>query len=168
MFPYHRYIPYFATRLIRQARGAQPRESIRDRYQLTQYLLSRPKTECVQALEAMLRTAWEHKPDGLDGSLIRHGLDALSGYPTARAARTAARDAKACLRAKLSHATDASAYMFYCAVGWALDVAFPSFDHATPLSGKVHTVVSCAMARAELSEDRALELIQPKTTPSPT
>lgn len=165
MIPFNAFIPYFATRLIRRLRGAPRRESISSRYELTQYLLSRPKAECVQALEAMLRTAWEHNSDGLDGLIVRRGLEALSEYQTARGTRAAARDAKAGLRAKLSHTRDADAYMFYCAMIWALDIAFPSFDHAVSSSGKVHTVVTCAMGRAGLSEDKVLELIPP-TAPS--
>jgi hypothetical protein len=165
MVSFNAFIPYFATRLIRRVRGAQRRESISNRYELTEYLLSRPRGECIQALEAMLRTAWEHDPDGLDGSIIQRGLDALSEYQAARGARVAARDARAGLRAQLSHTTDADAYMFYCAVGWALDVAFPSFDHAASPSGKVYTVVTCAMGRAELPEDKVLELIMPAAPP---
>lgn len=169
MVSFNAFIPYFATRLIRRARGAPRRESIRSRYDLTQYLLSLPKAECVQALEAMLRTAWEHEPDDLDGSIIQRGLDVLSGYQTARGGRAGARDVKADLRAKLSHAT-ADAYVFYCALGWALDVAFPSFDHTASPSNKVYTVITCAMERSGLSEDRALELIpmEAATATSPT
>ena len=149
---------YAASRLARRLRGAPNLQSVRSKHALTQFLLSKPKTECVASLERILRAAWVYRAADLDGPLIQSGLDALLGFGHPQRANTSGRDIKSrMLAARPRDPDDYQVFIFYNAVVCALDVAFPELPFLVPLENAVCTVISGSMGWTQLPEDEALD-----------